>query len=117
VTSAIQGGSETSISWHGAETVELKAGQLLRPKHRPVVGWLLSPASPLSQNAQVHLTDTAFFVLARLVDLLIGQEKVRATTSPGHDPRSREMAVTLYEEGPRTYGGDSGSSSSRWPLM
>jgi hypothetical protein len=88
----------------GAETVELKAGQLLRLKHRPVVGWLLSPTSPLSQNAQVHLTDTAFFVLARLVDTLIGQEEVRATTSPGRDPHSREMAVTLYEQGPRSYG-------------
>ena len=88
----------------GAETVELKAGQLLRHKHRPVVGWLLSPTSPLSRNAQVHLTDTAFFVLARLVDLLIGQEEVRATTSPGRDPRNREMAVTLYREGPRSYG-------------
>jgi hypothetical protein len=87
----------------GAETVELKAGQLLRPRHRPVIGWLLSPTSPLN-NAQVHLTDTTFFVLARLVDLLIGQEEVRATASPGGDHRSREMAVTLYEEGPRTYG-------------
>jgi hypothetical protein len=88
----------------GAETIELKAGQLLRPRHRQVVGWLISPTSPLSGKAQVHLTDTAFFVLARLMDLLIGQEEARATASPGRDPGTREMAVTLYEDGPRSYG-------------
>jgi hypothetical protein len=88
----------------GAETVELKAGHLLRPKHRQVVGWLISPTSPLSGNAQVHLTDTVYFVLARLLDLLIGEEEVRGTAAPGLDHRTREMAVTLYDDGPRSYG-------------
>jgi hypothetical protein len=84
---------------------ELKAARLLRPRHRPTVEWLLGPASPVAGEVRIHLTDTAFYVLARLTDLATGHA-VRGTDSPGRDARARAMAMTLHEEGPHTYGAD-----------
>lgn len=51
---------------------EYKAGHLLREKHRAVLEWLLSPSGPLDGHAHVHLTEKAYFVVNRAVDLLLG---------------------------------------------
>ena len=51
---------------------EYKSAEILRPRRRPIVLWLLGPSSPIHGNAHVHLTDTRFFVLARMVDVLLG---------------------------------------------
>jgi hypothetical protein len=51
---------------------EYKANHLLRAKHRAVLVWLLSPASPLSRHGHVFLIDKAFFVLQRLAEVLPG---------------------------------------------
>ncbi|MFJ6562699.1 hypothetical protein ACIQMV_23105 [Streptomyces sp. NPDC091412] len=51
---------------------EYKAGHLLREKHRAVLEWVLSPAGPLYGHARVDLTDKAFFVVDRALDLLLG---------------------------------------------
>jgi hypothetical protein len=71
--------------------VEYKAGHLLREKHRPVLEWLLGPAGPILGQAHVHLTDKAFFVVGRLVDLLLGDA-------------AADTAATLYREGRRGPG-------------
>lgn len=68
---------------------EYKAGHLLREKHRSVLEWLLNRGSPIYGNAHVHLTDKAFYVVGRVVELLIG------------DPH---IAVVLYREGEGTLG-------------
>ena len=47
---------------------EYKAAEILRPRRRPALLWLLGPSSPIRGNAYVHLTDTRFFVLARLIE-------------------------------------------------
>jgi hypothetical protein len=83
---------------------EYKAAELLRSRHRAVLLWLLGPTSPIRGNACVHLTDTRFFVLARVVDVLLGGESVEGTACPGQNPRTRRMAITLYRSGEQTYG-------------
>ena len=51
---------------------EYKAGHLLREKHRAVLEWLLDEGGPVHGQAHVHLTEKAFFVVDRVVDLLLG---------------------------------------------
>ncbi|MFF3332399.1 hypothetical protein ACFYWX_23030 [Streptomyces sp. NPDC002888] len=68
---------------------EYKANHLLREKHRAVLEWLLSPSGPLHGHAHVHLTEKAFYVVDRAVDLLLGDGT---------------QAVVLYREGRRTFG-------------
>ena len=65
---------------------EYKSAEILRPRRRPIVLWLLGPGSPIYGNAHVHLTDTRFFVLARMVDALLGGRTVRGIDCPGRDP-------------------------------
>ena len=72
-------------------------------RHRQVLLWLLGPSSPIRGNACVHLTDTRFFVLARVVDVLLSGEPVQATACPGQYARTRPMAITLYRSGEPTY--------------
>jgi hypothetical protein len=73
---------------------EYKANHLLREKHRPVLEWLLGPLGPIRGNAHVHLTDKAFFVVGRVVDVLLGEIADEA----------KGMAVTLYRGGQQTFG-------------
>ncbi|ANP56579.1 hypothetical protein AVL59_17860 [Streptomyces griseochromogenes] len=51
---------------------EYKAGHLLREKHRAVLEWLLDEDGPVHGHAHVHLTEKAFLVVDRVVDLLLG---------------------------------------------
>ena len=90
------------IGAHGSG--EYKAAELLRSRHRPVLKWLLDPSGPIRGNAYVHLTDTRFFVLARLLDVLLGGDAVAGTSCPGENAGTREMAITLYRSGKQSYG-------------
>ncbi|WP_406271479.1 DUF3800 domain-containing protein [Streptomyces sp. NBC_00191] len=74
---------------------EYKANHLLRGKHRSTLEWLLGPSGPIHQNAHVHLTDKTFFVVGRVVDLLVGETRGRTAST---------MALTLYREGPGSMG-------------
>ena len=87
---------------------EYKSPEILRPRRRPVVLWLLGPSSPIHGNAHVHLTDTRFFVLARLLDVLLGGHAVRGIACPGRNPHTRPMALALYRSGEQSYG------TARW---
>jgi hypothetical protein len=49
---------------------EYKANHLLRAKHRAVLVWLLSPASPLYGAGHVFLIDKAYFVVQKLTEVL-----------------------------------------------
>ncbi|MGX4687901.1 DUF3800 domain-containing protein [Streptomyces sp. JNUCC 63] len=51
---------------------EYKATHLLREKHRAVLEWVLCPAGPLYGHARVDLTEKAFFVVDRALELLLG---------------------------------------------
>ena len=89
----------------GGPRGELKAGALLRPRHRDLVHDLIGPDGPLAGTFRVHLVDTVYFALARLADLLgDGAEAPRGTDSPGRDPAARHAALVLRVRGPATYG-------------
>lgn len=83
---------------------EYKANHLLREKHRPVLTWLLGPLGPIHGHAQVHLTDKAFFVVGRAVDLLLGNATHAVSAGLRRDEEAHSLAVALYREGPRTFG-------------
>ena len=85
-------------------TGEYKSPEILRPRRRPVLLWLLGPSSPIHGNAYVHLTDTRFFVLARMVDVLLGEQPVSGIASPGRDARMRRLTMALYRHGEQSYG-------------
>ncbi len=68
---------------------EYKANHLLREKHRDVLEWLLSPSGPIDGHAHVHLTEKAYFVVDRAVDLLLGDGT---------------QALALYRLGRREFG-------------
>jgi hypothetical protein len=87
---------------------EYKSPEIMRPRRRPIVLWLLGSNSPLYGNAHVHLTDTRFFVLSRLVDVLLSREAVRGIACPGWNPHTRPMALVLYRSGEQSYG------TARW---
>ncbi|MFJ2157719.1 hypothetical protein [Streptomyces sp. NPDC087856] len=72
---------------------EYKANHLLREKHRAVLESFLGPAGPLRDgNAHVHLIEKTYFVVDRVVGLLLG--------GAGEGTE----AATLFREGPRTFG-------------
>jgi Protein of unknown function (DUF3800) len=89
-------------------TGEYKSPEILRPRRRPILLWFLGPSSPIHGNAHVHLTDTRFFVLARMVDVLLGTQPVSGISSPGREARVRRLTLTLYRYGEQSYG------SARW---
>lgn len=70
---------------------EYKANHLLRPKHRAVLLWFLGSDGPIYGRAHVQLIDQAYWLLVRLVDLVI-------------DADADGMAFDLYRVGPRAVG-------------
>jgi hypothetical protein len=77
--------------------LEYKSNHLLREKHRSVLEWLLGPLGPIRGNAHVHLTEKTFFVVGKVIELLV--EEVA-----DQDQQARAMAVTLYREGRGSFG-------------
>lgn len=82
-----------------SRAVEYKASRLLRERHRPVLGWLLGPHGPVHGAARVHLTDKCFFVVDRVLDLLLGPAAYDFGLGPRPDSHTRAMATVLYRAG------------------
>ena len=87
---------------------EYKSPEILRPRRRPLVLWLLGASNPIHGNAHVHLADNRFFVLARMVDVLLSGQAVRGIACPGRNPHTRPLALALYRSGEQSYG------TARW---
>jgi hypothetical protein len=84
--------------------LEYKSNHLLREKHRSVLKWLLGPLGPIHGNAHVHLTDKTFFVVGKVIDLLVGEVIYEASPGLYQDHQAKAMAVTLYREGQPSFG-------------
>jgi hypothetical protein len=85
-------------------STEYKSSHLFREKQRPALEWLLGPSGPLYGRAHVHLTDKTYLLVARVIDLLVGEPTYAARTSLDQDERVRSMALALYRQGPVTFG-------------
>ncbi|MGI5290122.1 hypothetical protein ACQEVF_43220 [Nonomuraea polychroma] len=85
---------------------EYKASHVLRADRRSKVKSLLGPAGPIHGNAFVHLTEKAYFVVGRLLDLVLGQSADAASAGVVADRRLAGLATTLSREGPETFGRD-----------
>ena len=75
---------------------EFKAARLMQPRGAAAARWLLSQPEVTPGRALVHLIDTRFFVLARTVDVLLGDQPVRGIDVPGQAPDARRAALALY---------------------
>lgn len=89
----------------GRLTREVKASHVLRAD-RPTVANLLGPAGPLWGNAFVHLTDKAYFVVVRVLDVILGQSVEADSAGLVTDRRLAQAALTLAREGPDAFGRD-----------
>ena len=83
---------------------EYKASDVLRADRRATVSSLLGPGGPLCGNAFVHLTEKAYFVVTRVLDLILGQSADAASAGLAPDPRLTGLAATLLREGPEAFG-------------
>lgn len=90
----------------GHPAAEYKASHLLRADRRSAVTWLLGPGGALGDNARVHLTEKAYFVVGRVLDLVLGCSADAATAGLHADERVRDMALVLCREGPALFGDD-----------
>jgi hypothetical protein len=77
---------------------EFKASHVLRPVRRSTVTSLLGPAGPLHGKAFVHLTDKAYFVVGRALDLVLGQSAEAASAGLAADPRLTDLAAKLTRD-------------------
>ncbi len=90
----------------GRVTREYKASRVLRADRRSTVTSLLGPAGPIHGNAFVHLTEKAYFVVGRVLDLILGQSAEAASAGLVADRRLTTLATTLSREGPEAFGHD-----------
>jgi hypothetical protein len=78
---------------------EYKANHVLREKHGAVLRWILGPASPLRGHAHVYLIDKPFYLLGKVVDLLVGGEQ------------AEDLTEAIYAAGPAALG------EQRWAAL
>lgn len=84
--------------------LEYKANHLLRAKHRSALTWLLGSAGPISGHARVQLTDKTFFLVGKVIDVLVDEVGYADSIGWRQRPRAETMTRALYRDGPRTFG-------------
>lgn len=85
---------------------EYKANHVLREKHRSVLRWLLGPSGPLQRGAHVFLIDKAYFVVGKVIDVLLAEVGAVGSVGPAQDAHVEGMAVALYRQGRDAFPGD-----------
>lgn len=90
---ALLGALRSGFPW---SVNEFKSGQLLRgPRAGEASEWLLAS---LSGRAYVHVVDKEYFLVTRIVDLLVNEPSYAAGTSLTQE--HRPAALALYRAGP-----------------
>lgn len=67
---------------------------------------ILSPGGALDGRAMVYLVDKHFFVAGKIIDLLLEEHAHAAGINLHAGRQAREIARTLFNEGPRALGND-----------
>jgi hypothetical protein len=86
---------------------ELKFSQFAgqRARHRlEALAELIEPSGPLAGRAGVYLVDKHFFVTGKIIDLLLYEEADERGINLHEGDRARQLAWTLFNEGPRALG-------------
>lgn len=89
-----------------SQAPEYKADQILRQAAAPAARWLLAPDGPLAGNALVHLVDKDYFVVGKVVDLLVEEVAHAAGEDLYAGRQARGMALALHRNGPRALGAE-----------
>jgi hypothetical protein len=84
--------------------LEYKANHLLRAKHRSALVWLLGSGGPIFGHACVHLTDKTFFLVGKVIDLLVDGIGYADSIGRRQSPRAETMTRVLHRDGPLTFG-------------
>lgn len=83
----------------GSSAGEIKSSLLLQPENRDVLEWFLAEQR-LEGRTNVYLVEKDYFVCGKIVDLIVESHLY----DRGHElyayGRARDLAVTLYEQGP-----------------
>jgi hypothetical protein len=95
---------ETLLGHIGQNGPEYKASHVLRAASAADLAWLLGTHGPLHGRARVHLTDKAFFVVSRVLDVFVGESVETTSAGMVQDPRVARMARTLCQTGPAVFG-------------
>jgi hypothetical protein len=86
---------------------ELKFSQFAgqRGAHRlEALAGLIEPQGALVGRARVYLVDKHFFVTGKIIDLLLDEEAHERGVNLHEGDRARQLAWTLFNEGPRALG-------------
>lgn len=89
-----------------SQAPEYKADQILRPTAAAAASWLLAADGPLADRALAYLVDKDYFVVGKVVDLLVEEVAHAAGEDLYANHRARGMALTLHRAGPRALGAD-----------
>ncbi len=87
-----------------SQASEYKSEQLLRPGHRETLDWLLAGDGVLAGRARVFVVDKGYFVVGKIVDLLVEEVAHEAGKDLYINDQARNFAWTLYRQGRRALG-------------
>lgn len=87
-----------------SQAAEYKSKQILRPSARPAQQWLLDTSGPLAGHAMVHLVDKNYFVVGKVIDLLVEEVAHAAGVDLYVGRRARDLARALHGDGARALG-------------
>ncbi|MFH9349647.1 hypothetical protein [Kitasatospora sp. NPDC017646] len=77
-----------------------------RPTGRQALVKALGPGGSLEGRASVYVIDKHYFVVGKIIDLLIETQAHSRGVEMYRNGAARQSARTLFEEGPRALGGD-----------
>lgn len=87
----------------GSRAAEFKSKDLIKPHHIGHVLELLAPDGPLAGRASIHLTDKSYFVVGKVIDLLVEELSHERGENLYNKGKARKMAYDLFEFGPRAF--------------
>jgi hypothetical protein len=85
---------------------ELKFTHFRDGSRLEVLAGLLGPGGGLASRAHVYLVDKHYFVTGKIIDLLLEEEATARGVNLHEGDRARQIAWTLFNEGPRALGID-----------
>lgn len=89
---------------------EVKFKHFRRPAGLTALASALSPGGSLDQRVTIAVADKKYTIVANMINILVEQRAHSRGVNPHVDDSAREMARTLYIEGPRALG-------EQWPAL